>query len=105
MIAIGFLFAVGMSLGHLLPVGSAPLRSIATAAFIFLIFGTFVGVVLVTEENQKYASSGAWLRVASGAVALAAIAVLLSAPWSVVGFAALVGVMLGYAGIYWVKHI
>jgi len=104
-LVIGILFAVGMTLQYLLPADLNNVQGVAVAVLVLLIFGTFLGVIVVTEDNKKYSSSGAWIRALCGAGALAAIAVLLSAPLSVIALAALVGVVLGYSGIYWARYI
>jgi hypothetical protein len=102
---IAILFAIGMAVQYLLPTDLENIYGVATAGLVLLIFGTFLGVIVVTEDNKKYETSGSWIRVISGAVAFSAIAALLSAPLIVIALGALVGVMLGYAGIYWARHL
>lgn len=101
--AIGILFAVGMSIQHLMPTGFTNVLGAVKAASTFLIFGIFLGVIVVTEDN--FTASGAWIRTIYGALAFAAIALILSASWGAVALAALIGVILGYTGIHWARHI
>lgn len=104
-LTIGILFAIGTGLRFLLPSDAQAFQTVAMTVIVLLIFGVFVGVIALTEENKEYRNSGSRVRVTCGAVALAAIAVMLSAPLEGVALAALLGAILGYIGIYWAKYI
>lgn len=75
------------------------------AAACFLIFGLFVGVVAVTDSEHKSKAPSTWLRVCLGALSGAFIAAVLAPSVESIALGLLVGVMLGYAGILWVKHL
>jgi hypothetical protein len=103
--AIGILFTVGMSIQHLMPTGFTNVLGAVKVTSAFLIFGIFLGVIVVTEDNKRFTASGAWIRTIYGALAFAAIALILSASWGAVALAALIGIILGYTGIHWARHI
>ncbi len=105
MLTIGILFAIGTGLRYLVQSEAQNFQTIVLAVFVLLIFGVFVGVIALTEEDKEYRTTGSRVRMTCGAVAFAAIAVMLSAPWEAVAFAALLGAILGYVGIYWAKHV
>jgi uncharacterized membrane protein len=83
-----------------------PLMAVLIRLFLALfVFGVFLGIILVTEEEPEYARSGPWIRVVCGAMAGAAIAVLVSASWEGAAACASIGGVLGYFGKRWAYHI
>jgi hypothetical protein len=70
-----------------------------------LVFGVFLGVIVVTEEEPEYARSGLWIRMACGTMAGAVIAVLGPASWEGVAVCASIGCVLGYFGKRWAYHL
>jgi hypothetical protein len=104
-LAIGILFTIGTGLRYLMPSDARTFQTVVMTVIVLLIFGVFIGVIELTEENKEYRSSGARVRVSCGAVALAAIAFMLSAPLEGIALAALLGAFLGYVGIYWAKYL
>ena len=91
---MGVLFALGVGVGHLLPSRAADLQTFVAGAFSLLIFGVFLGVILVTEEDSTYTHTGWRIRVVCGAIGGAAIAVLVSTPLEGVFLGAAVGAAL-----------
>ncbi len=101
---IGILFAVGMSLRRVISIPDDAQR-FARGVIVLLIFGVFVGVIAVTEDNKEFRDSGSRIRITCGAISFAAIAVILSAPMEGVVLAALAGALLGYFGKYWAQYV
>ena len=92
--------AVGFRYSDLEPGGSALNMLIAAA-----VFGCFVGVMFVTEDERRYRRSGTRVRIASGMVAGGAIAVLFTWDAAAIAASAFVGGFLGYLGWLWIKHL
>jgi uncharacterized membrane protein len=99
------LFAIGTYVTYVLPKDQLELQMATVTVFVLLIFGTFFGVIVVTEEGKEYRQSGTRIRMISGAVAGIAIATMLHAPFEGVAFAGLLGIILGYLGLLWAKYL
>lgn len=104
-LAIGILFAVGTGLRYLIPPGAQDARTVVVLVFVLLIFGVFLGVIVVTEDNKSFTHSGSRIRMTCGAIAGAAIATIFASPLEAILFATLLGVVLGYMGILWAKYL
>ncbi len=105
-LTIGVLLALGMGIGHAWPVAPGGWQAMVPWFLAVLIFGVFLGVIVVTESHKAYRGPrGTRLRVLGGAMACAAIALLLAGAFELVALGALVGAMLGYVGIHWARHV
>jgi len=104
-LTLGFLFALSYGVRSFFPDEVSDIRSTVILFLVFLILGVFLGIIVVTEENRSYRSSGWKIRIISGMVAFAAVGVMISAPLEEVAIAAFIGAVLGYFGIYWAKWI
>lgn len=69
------------------------------------LFCVFAFIAMVTEDNRKYTSSGGTIRIVSGAVAAAGIALVFSAPLEGVLAAAMIGAFLGGTARHWLEHL
>lgn len=93
----GLIFAVIKFISHALEV----VGNLAVFLKLFpalLIFGVFACVIAVTEENPKYAASGARARTTCGAIGCAAIVAIFEHQLTAIGIGAIVGAILGYFG-------
>ena len=104
-LSLGVLFALGLTMNYIVPFGVSNAREFVVGAFSLLIFGVFLGVIVVTDESKAYKGNGLRARIVCGAIAGTAIAVLLSAPGEGVLLGALVGAVLGFFGEDWAKCI
>lgn len=102
---MGVLFALGLTLRYVAPFSFSNAREVVVGAISLLIFGVFLGVIMVTDGNKNYRGNGLRTRVVCGVIAGAAIAVLLAAPGEGVVLGALVGAILGFFGEDWAKYI
>ena len=83
---------------------SASTRTLQVVASL-LIFGIFLGVIVVTDFREAEAGSGTRKRVAAGAVAFGAIAAIFNAPFEGIALASGVGAVLGFFGMSWAQHV
>jgi membrane glycosyltransferase len=104
-LSLGVVFALGLAVSYVIPVRISSAREVVVVTFTLLVFGVFLGVIMVTEENKNYKGSGLRTRVVCGAIAGAAIAVLASAPVEAVALGAMVGAILGFFGMSWAKYL
>ncbi len=102
---MGFLFAVSYGVRDFFPDEASDIRSSVILFLAFLNLGVFLGIIVVTEEEKSYRSSGWKIRIISGTVAFAAVGVMILASLEQVAIAAFIGAVLGYFGIYWVKWL
>jgi hypothetical protein len=102
---LGTLIALAFTGSYLVPFRVSSLREFLVGAFALLIFGLFLAVILVTEENKNYRGNGLRTRVVCGAIAGAAIAALISASAEAAAFGALLGSVLGFFGMSWAKYL
>ena len=70
-----------------------------------VLFGAFLGVIVVTDGPKKYRKSGVGVRVVSGVIAGVGIAIVNSLGFEAAALAALVGALLGFVGMRWAQHI
>lgn len=70
-----------------------------------LIFGLFLGVILVTDIREPEAGTATRKRVMAGVASCSAIAIIFDAPWEGVALAAGVGAVLGFFGMSWAQHV
>jgi len=105
-LAIGVLLTLGVGIGHALPIAPGGWPSMVTWLLAVLIFGVFVGVIVVTETDRDCRGPrGTRLRVLTGAMSLMAMALVLGGSFELAALGALVGAMLGYVGIHWLRHV
>lgn len=64
-------------------------------------FGMFLIVVLVTDDNPKYAKWGDLIRIVCGAVVGAGIALAFAAPLTGIALGFVIGAVLGFFGPHW----
>lgn len=81
------------------------ISSAVSAVAVLLIFGVFLGVIVVTEESPKYRSSGNRVRIVCGGVAGIAVATIFGASWEGLVLAAFIGGMLGHFGKHWAQQL
>jgi uncharacterized membrane protein len=98
----GFVFAALILLTH--AIGIATNLTIFVKVFaVVWVFGVFVCVILVTEDNSKYAKSGNTVRTSCGAIAGVGLAVMMFGLSSTaIASGLLVGAILGYLGKHWI---
>jgi hypothetical protein len=100
----GLVFAVITLISHAL--GAVGNLAVFLKLFsTFVILGVFACVIVVTEENPKYATSGPRVRIMCGAIACAGIAAIFAPQVTAIVIGAIVGAILGYFGRYWVDAL
>lgn len=105
-LTIGALLTLGVGIGHALPTAPGGWPALVTWLLAVLIFGVFVGVIVVTETDRDCRGPrGTRLRVLTGAMSLTAMALALGGSFELAALGALVGAMLGYVGVHWLRHV
>jgi hypothetical protein len=104
-LTIALLFVFFYGLQTIFSTSGLEVRTMLLAVFAFLIFGIFLGVVIVTEEDNTYKVSGSRIRITCGVITGVALAVMGNASFEGIALAGVFVGALGYFGIYWVKHI
>ena len=104
-LTIGILFALGTAISHMLPSAMLNLQRAFIALMSLLIFGVFLGMIIVTETEKHYRNSGSRIRIVTGAIGFAAIATMASATFEGIAAASFLGAILGYFGIYWAQYL
>jgi hypothetical protein len=69
------------------------------------LFGLFVAVTVVTDDERRYARSGFWIRTGSGACIAAGMVAIFGIPPGGIAFAVTVGAILGATGKYWLQGL
>ena len=67
-LTIGILFIASTVLGQILPTAMLNLQRSLTAVMALLIFGVFLGVIVVTETEKHYKGTGSRIRIITGAI-------------------------------------
>lgn len=69
------------------------------------VVGVFLFIVVVTDDNRKYARTATKTQAVSGAIAGAGIALALGAPWHGIAVGLMVGAFLGLFAKHWVYSL
>jgi hypothetical protein len=104
-LSIALFLATSYGLQAFFAAAGLNLHKVLITFFGFLILGVFLGVVMVTELDNAYAASGSRIRIISGVVAGASIAIMGNLSFEGVVLAGLLVGALGYFGIYWAKFL
>jgi hypothetical protein len=104
-LTISLLFVLFYGLQSIVLASDLEVRTGLLVLFAFLVFGIFLGVVIVTEEDSTYTVSGSRIRIICGVITGVALAVMGNVSFEGVALAGMFVGALGYFGIYWVKHI
>ena len=70
-----------------------------------VLFGVFLGVIVVTDGPKSYRKSGAWVRTMSGVIAGVGIGIIYSLSFEAVVLWGLSGALLGFIGMRWAQHL
>ncbi len=104
-LCLGVIFALSLAVSYVTRVCISSASEIVVVTFVLLVFGVFLGVIIVTEDSKRYKGSGLRTRVVCGVIAGTTIAVLVSAPGDAIALGAMVGAILVFFGTSWSKYL
>ena len=70
-----------------------------------ILFGMFLGLILVTDDPEKYRKSGARIRIVCGVVTSASLCILFNAQIELYPVFMFIGAILGWAGMKWAQFL
>ena len=68
-----------------------------------ILIGVFLGVIVVTDDSEKYRKSGARIRTICGVVTSTALCILFNAPFELYPVFIFIGAILGCTGMIWAQ--